>query len=140
MWLVILTLLVVGASVLMHYLCLLGISRAMPRMRIPNPLKILVGVVAAIGAHVLQVAMFASVYHELAQGSPYGGALTGAYDGSFADSLYFSFATYTTLGYGDIEPVGELRYLTGMEALTGFVMITWTASFLFLEMRRYWDR
>lgn len=109
MWLVVLTLLVVGACVLMHYLCLLGISRTMPRLQVPDPLKILVGVVAAIGAHVLQVAMFASVYHELARGTPYGGALTGAYDGSFGDSLYFSFATYTTLGYGDIEPVGALR-------------------------------
>jgi len=25
-----------------------------------------------------------------------------------------------------------------MEALTGFVLITWTASFLYLEMNRLW--
>jgi hypothetical protein len=31
-----------------------------------------------------------------------------------------------------------LRHLTGIEALTGLVLITWSASFLFLEMQRYW--
>ncbi|HHO59743.1 MAG TPA: two pore domain potassium channel family protein, partial [Thiotrichales bacterium] len=30
-------------------------------------------------------------------------------------------------------------YLTGIESLTGLVLITWTASFLYYEMQRYWD-
>ena len=42
------------------------------------------------------------------------------------------------MGYGDIVATGPIRYLTGMEALTGFVLITWSASFLFLEMQKYW--
>jgi hypothetical protein len=33
-----------------------------------------------------------------------------------------------------------VRFLAGMEALSGFVLITWSASFTFLEMQRYWDR
>ena len=56
----------------------------------------------------------------------------------FTDTLYFAFVTGLTLGYGDIEAVGMLRHLTGIEALTGLVLITWSASFLFLEMQRYW--
>jgi hypothetical protein len=35
-------------------------------------------------------------------------------------------------------PHGELRYLTGLEALTGLLLIPWPASFLYLEMTRYW--
>ena len=58
---------------------------------------------------------------------------------SLLDCVYFSFTTFTTLGFGDIEPIGDLRYLTGLEALTGLVLITWTASFLYLEMQRYWE-
>ncbi len=46
--------------------------------------------------------------------------------------------TFTTVGYGDIVAHGHLRYLSGLEALTGFVLITWSASFLFLEMQKYW--
>jgi uncharacterized membrane protein len=28
--------------------------------------------------------------------------------------------------------------VAGMEALTGLLMISWTASFTYLEMSRYW--
>jgi hypothetical protein len=55
------------------------------------------------------------------------------------DSVYFSFTTFTTIGFGDITPIGPLKFLTGLEALTGLVLITWTASFLFIEMQKYWN-
>ncbi len=72
--------------------------------------------------------------------SDYWGHLSGNYDGSLMDSVYFSFTTYTTLGFGDITPFGHLRHLVGIEALTGLVLITWSASFLFIEMQRLWNR
>ena len=65
--------------------------------------------------------------------------LEGNFDGSLWDCAYFSFTTFTTLGFGDIQPMGDLRFLTGLESLTGLVLITWTASFLYLEMTRYWN-
>lgn len=46
--------------------------------------------------------------------------------------------TYTTLGFGDLAPVGPLRFLAGTMARTGFVLITWSASFTYLEMSRDW--
>ena len=67
------------------------------------------------------------------------GYFEGNFNGSLMDCVYFSFTTFTTLGFGDIEPIGDLRYLTGLEALVGLVLITWTASFLFIEMQRCWD-
>ena len=68
------------------------------------------------------------------------GYLPGNFKGSLLDCVYYSFTTYTTGGTGDIEPIGDLRYVTGLESLTGLVLITWTAPFLYLEMTRYWDR
>ncbi len=35
--------------------------------------------------------------------------------------------------------IGALRYLTGVESLAGLLLITWSASFLYIEMVRYWD-
>ena len=58
--------------------------------------------------------------------------------GILLDCAYLSFVTFTTLGYGEIVAQGYLRYLTGVEALTGFILITWSASFLFIEMQKYW--
>jgi len=46
--------------------------------------------------------------------------------------VYFSYTL------GDIEPLGNIRFLAGIESLTGLVLITWTASFLYYEMQRYW--
>lgn len=42
---------------------------------------------------------------------------------SYGDSLYFSTTTFTTLGYGDISPVGHFRYVAMTEALTGLILI-----------------
>ena len=54
--------------------------------------------------------------------------LEGNFEGSIADHLYFSYAAFTTVGFSDIVPTRPLRLLAGMEALTGSVLITWTAS------------
>ncbi|MCY4177303.1 MAG: ion channel [Endozoicomonadaceae bacterium] len=37
----------------------------------------------------------------------------------FAESLYFSIVTFTTLGYGDIVPIGAGRLIAAMEAFVG---------------------
>ena len=60
--------------------------------------------------------------------------------GSIMDSVYFSFTVFSTVGFGDIEPTGNLRFLTGIESLTGLVLITWSASFLYFEMQRHWKQ
>lgn len=39
---------------------------------------------------------------------------------AFLQSLYFSTVTFTALGYGNIEPVGQVgQYVAGTEALVG---------------------
>ena len=43
------------------------------------------------------------------------------------------------MGFGDVSPVGPLRLLAGAEALTGFMLIGWTASFTYLAMRDFWE-
>ena len=53
------------------------------------------------------------------------------------DVIYVSAVTYTSVGFGDLAPIGPIRFLTGTEALTGFVLITWSASFTYLEMQRF---
>jgi hypothetical protein len=66
------------------------------------------------------------------------GKLEGNTTDSFMDCIYFSLTSYTSLGFGDIAPTGWIRFLAGMEALTGLVLIAWTASFMFLEMQKHW--
>jgi hypothetical protein len=46
---------------------------------------------------------------------------------------------FTTLGFGDILPEGPIRFMTGVEAVSGLTFITWSASFTFLEMLKTWN-
>jgi len=55
------------------------------------------------------------------------------------DAFYLSATTFTTLGFGDLTPMGAIRVLSGCEALTGLLLITWSASFTYLEMARLWN-
>jgi hypothetical protein len=90
-------------------------------------------------AHIVEIWLFAIGYYIMIHTGDFG-TLSGNIDLSLLDCSYFSFTTFTTLGYGDIEPSGYLRFLTGLESLTGLVMITWSASFVFLEMQKYWPK
>ena len=65
----------------------------------------------------------------------YKGALMGNIDVSsinkdFINSLYFSIVTFTTVGYGDITPVGFFStLLSAIEMLLGVTMVgIWTAT------------
>jgi hypothetical protein len=130
--------LIITTVVIIHYECLLRLNLLMPKLKIWHRFRIVFGVLGALVAHAIEVWVFALGYYAMNKIGTLG-QLTGQFDGSFMDSVYFSFTTYTTIGFGDISPLGPLKYLTGLEALTGLVLITWTASFLFIEMQRYWN-
>ena len=40
-----------------------------------------------------------------------------------ADILYFSYVTFTTVGYGDMSPTGLCRALAVSEAVTGYILL-----------------
>ncbi len=40
-----------------------------------------------------------------------------------ADVLYFSYVTFTTVGYGDLSPAGLCRALAAAEAVTGYILL-----------------
>lgn len=128
---------IITTVVIIHYECLLRLNQLMPRLNIWHRFRMVFGVLGALIAHAIEVWTFALGYYLMNKSGDLG-RLSGDFDGSFMDSVYFSFTTFTTIGFGDITPSGPLKYLTGLEALTGLVLITWTASFLFIEMQKYW--
>jgi hypothetical protein len=113
-------------------------TNLMPRLKVRHRFRIVLGVFGALVAHIIEIWLFAAVYYLMHHAEGWG-QLDGAFSGSFMDCVYFSFTTFTTLGFGDIAPLGDIRYLTGTESLTGLVLITWSASFLYVEMRKFWD-
>ncbi len=56
----------------------------------------------------------------------------GVFSPNYYDSLYFSITTFTTLGYGDFQPLPDYRLTTSLEALTGMISMAIGASFIWL--------
>jgi hypothetical protein len=55
---------------------------------------------------------------------------------SFFDALYFSGITFTSIGYGDISPLGFTRLLAVVEGISGIAIMS---SFLVALVNKYLD-
>jgi hypothetical protein len=91
-----------------------------------------------LATHVLEIWIFGLAYFGLLRFESFGGIDGMSALVAVVDYVYYSAMVYTTVGFGDLVPHGPIRFMSGMEALTGLVMITWSASFTFLEMQRDW--
>ena len=57
---------------------------------------------------------------------------------TFEEALYFSIVTFTTLGYGDITLSNGWRLLSGIEAISGILLIGWTTAMIFAVVQHSW--
>ena len=92
-------------------------------------------VAGLIIVHSVEIGLFAAVFASLS-GTAFG-SVRGA--DTFLDHMYFSASAYTTLGIGDLVPLGALRAVTAAEAIAGLIFIAWSASFVFIQMQRGWS-
>ena len=132
-----LSLTLVLATFLIHFQALRWTSRLLPRCGRAGPARVLVVMVGAFGAHLAEIGLYAAAFFVL-EGPFAVGGIEGAHDRSAMSYVYYSTVTYTSLGIGDLAPVGHLRVISAIETLNGLVLIGWSTSFTFLAMRRYW--
>ena len=140
---IVLTTLAVAICVILHYEALSALSRGLGRrehaQRRPAAARALWNFRRAVGARRRDL-VFGGVFFLLQWLGPGFGEIRGIAPDSLVDHVYFSAVTFTTVGFGDVIPEGPVRFLAGTEALCGFVLITWSASFTYLEMHRFWRR
>jgi len=86
-------------------------------------------VLVLIALHTIQISIWAIAYLSLVSVEELE---------TFESALYFSFITFTTLGYGDITLAAPWRVLSGIEALNGIMLVGWTTAFLFAVVQRTW--
>lgn len=111
-------------------------DRLLHRFQRRSRIAVGIMVLVAVGAHLAEIWIFSVAILVLGSwGNPeFGQELQ--LDGF--DAFYYSAVSYTSLG---AEPLREasLRMLTAIEALMGLILITWTASFIFIVMQRTWE-
>ena len=125
------------ATVLLHYEAFRATSALAARLSIPPRTRILVVITGILVAHLLEIALYAFAFFAMHEWMGIG-AVAGATDGTALDYFYFSITTYTTLGVGDVHPIGPLRLVAGVESLNGLLLIGWSASFTYLAMGEFW--
>jgi hypothetical protein len=90
----------------------------------------------AASVYLLLATEYYALYNVIALIHPHAFLTTTGPTQSKADLLYFSVATLTTLGYGDIVPnIGITRMLAGIEAATGVMYVAITVAILVSSYR-----
>lgn len=132
----------VAAAVLLHYFGLSRLGRGLGHMAVPRRSRPLYAVFGVIGLHAAEILIFAVAGFLLEQVPGVGRVVgtSGMEAGGFFDVLYLSSVSFTTIGFGEVVPTGPLRALFAVEGLIGLTLITWSASFTYLEMERDWRR
>ena len=140
---VITTMIVVLAAVFFHFEAMAALNRWTKRQPVvqrldyhhrPTLLKV---VFVLLLVHIIEIWWFGAAFWWL-DGQPGLGEITGYDQMNFLEYVYLSATTYTTVGFGDLFVTGPMRFLAGTEALVGFLLITWSASFTYLVMVRTW--
>ena len=80
-------------------------------------------------SHLIHISIFALFYAYFYESQDAAKLFGGNVQDNFIDFFYFSISCYTTLGIGDVYPLGNMRITTGIEALVGLMLIAWTATF-----------
>ena len=119
-----------------HYEALRMMSVYVPSLLIAVRLKVLTVVLGCFVAHTIEVWLYAGAFLLIYKAGL--GSLKGEVEEHFADFLYFSATSYSTMGIGDVYPSGALRLISGIEGINGLFLIAWSTSFTYFVMNRLW--
>lgn len=126
-------------TTVLHYEFLRGLTALLGIITRAGRVRVLIGVIGTFLGHSVEIFLYALADYLLRD--HFG---LGNFGGHFADHFstffYFSAETFTSVGMGDIYPVGPLRLVCGVEALNGLLLIGWSASFTYIAMERFWKR
>ena len=135
---VLVTLMAVVTCVTLHYEGLRFLSDRLPMPQHHQRRRIIILILCLLLLHSIEIWIFGLGYFFLQNIEGFG-AFVGIEQLGILDCVYYSAAVFTTLGFGDIVTTGPIRFMTGMEAVSGLTFITWSASYTFLEMLKTWD-
>lgn len=132
------TAVLVVICVALHYETLRILSDRLPVPKRHHRRRIIILILSLMLLHITEVWIFGATYYVLILVGDFGD-LVGLAAVHVFDCVYYSAAVFTTVGFGDIVPTGQLRFITGTEALAGLTLITWSASYTLMEMLKTWN-
>ena len=122
---------------LCHHYGLLAVRALKPNAESKPQASIILTFIGLLALHTVEILAFAAVYKVLVTWGALG-TLAGSYDSSWEGLIYFSGINFTTLGYTQIDTTGSIRIINMMQSLGGFMVLTWSATFLYAVSERAW--
>lgn len=120
-----------------HQYGLLGVRALKPDAAIRPQAAITIAFLGLLVLHTLEIVAFAAFYKLLIDWGLLGD-LEGSPPSSWGELIYFSGINFTTLGYTQLETTGPIRLINMMQSLGGFMILTWSATFLYTVCERSW--
>ncbi|MFC3228476.1 ion channel [Marinibaculum pumilum] len=122
------------AAALLHNVLLLRISALVPRQRLGKHWVTFCVFALLALVHIVEIVAFAAILAVLSAWL-WPASLPAV---APVDLLYIAGINYTTLGYAQLEVSGPLRMVTMLQSLGGFMLLTWSAGYLYAACGRYW--
>jgi hypothetical protein len=131
-WALLLGFALFAISLYFHMLMLRGAKAVSPPGKDLRHFRLLAGSSLVLLSHLVIAGIFAGGMY---LASVWGlGGLEKDVINSWMDYYYFALITISTVGLGDILPAGHMRAISGIAALTGFLMISCTAQYVYQTM------
>jgi hypothetical protein len=111
----------------------------LPKLKTAPRKRIIFVVLTIFFAHTVSIWTYGSVYYLMVEHLNLGSFREiGSETTSYLSYIYYSAEVYASLGLGDLVPEGAFRFITGVEALNGLILIGWSVSFTYLAMEKFW--
>jgi hypothetical protein len=116
----------VGMLLLIHWLA--RVRHILESPSVPSRVILLLRLfISIVLLHVIQIGLWAMVFWQ-------AGELP-----TLETAIYLSLVTYTTIGFGDVVLSPGWRVLTGIEGLTGLLLVGWSTAFAFAVVNRMYE-
>jgi len=127
----------VSATGLLHHGALYQLGRLTPDPDSGSTRTIHLTFVGLLFLHVAEILVFAVANWLLLNWDGMGGPMKSSLD--WADLIYLTGVNFTTLGYAKIELSGAIRLVIMLQSLGGFMLLTWSATYLFTVCQKSWQ-
>ena len=122
----------------LHCFGLMAIRQVTPLADVTSHTGIVRIFISLLTLHVAEILLFAALYAGL-QHVQMLGMLASDIPRTWTDYVYFSGINFVTLGYTQIETQGSIRMIATMQSLGGFMVLTWSATFVYSVWGRIWS-
>ena len=130
-----LSIIAVLATSILHYESVHRLDLLARRPASRRHFSMLLIICSIIAVHLADI-FFYSLIYRFAIDVLHIGSVSSATITSPMEMFYFAAETYSSLGQGDLLPIGAIRIISSISSLNGLLLLAWSGSFLYALAHR----